>query len=109
MSHYGPLLIGVLVIVIAYVAFMQKFFDDGIPVAIALGVAAFSVFVLPKVPHSPVACLSHKATPCTGSHLDAVMWAAFVVPLIAAVLYKMRRGDKRGVTGSRSVFRRGRR
>ena len=86
---------------------MHRLFGDLVPAVIMLGTAAFVIWVLPSVPHSPVACLAaHGKDPCTGTQLDWLAGLAFVLPAALAVAYKTRRGDGRGVTGTRPVFRR---
>jgi hypothetical protein len=53
-----------------------------------------------------VAVAAHGKDPCTGTQLDWLVGLAFVLPAALAVAYKARRGDRRGVTGTRPVFRR---
>jgi hypothetical protein len=82
------------------------------PVLIFLAVAASMIWIGPVVPHSPVSCIANGRH-CTQRQLDGqVPWALgldFVLPGVLCVAYKERRGDKRGVTGTRPVFRRRRR
>ena len=102
-THAGhrDLIIGLAVVVPLLLIVMQVMFGDGIPAAIFLGVAAFDVWVLPRFPSSPVACLNVKPQGCTGRGLDWVIWTAFVIPIGLAVLYKQLRGDTRSETGTR--------
>ena len=79
---------------------------DLVPVLIILGTAAFTVYVLPAFPHAPVACLATRQGCTTDPELNWVIGLAFLLPVGLAVAYKTLRGDKRGATGTRPVFRR---
>ena len=79
---------------------------DLVPVLIILGTAALTVYVLPAFPHSPVACLAARRGCTTDREIPWVIGLAFVLPIGLAVAYKTLRGDRRGSTGTRPVFRR---
>ena len=100
-------IIAAVAVLVPLVLLVMRRIGDLVPAVIMLGTGAFVVWVLPSVPYSPVACLAaHGKDPCTGTQLDWLVGLAFVLPAALAVAYKARRGDRRGVTGTRPVFRR---
>lgn len=88
-------------ITLALVLFAMHRIGDLVPAVIFLGLAAFAVFVLPGFPASPVACLRTPTGCVTHAEMIRLVIAAFLVPVGAAVVYKMLRGDKPGRTGKR--------
>jgi hypothetical protein len=93
------LVFAIALIVLIPIALLGHRIGDLLPMLAFFAVAAFDVFAVPSVPGSPIACMDHRSNPCAG-HQAAVIGWCFVAPLAAAVVIKMLRGDKRGVTGT---------
>jgi len=104
----GGAAVALLVLVPALLFAMHRL-GDLVPAVIMLGLAALAVWAVPRFPSSPIACLDTRAGCRTDHQLTWLCALAFIVPLGAAVGYKARRSDKPGFTGTRPVFRRGRR
>ena len=94
-----------LAVFVLLVLFVMRRVGDLVPAVIMLGTAAFVVWVLPYFPGSPVAFLNDPHANPSQGQLDWLVGLAFVGPVALAAGYKARRGDKRGVTGDRPVFR----
>jgi hypothetical protein len=92
--------IGLIAGIPALLYIMHKVFSDLIPAVIMLGAAALSAFIVPRVPGSPIACLHHGGH-CTSHQVTLIFWLVILIPLLSAVAYKMARGDRRGVSGTR--------
>jgi len=84
----------------------HRFLGDLVPVLIMLGTPVFVIFILPHAPGSPVAFLRDPHAHSAQDHVTWLVGLAFLLPVALAVAYKTRRGDQRGVTGTRPVFRR---
>jgi hypothetical protein len=91
-----------LVVLVPVALVLGRCIGDLLPMLAFFAVAAFDIFAAPSIPGSPDACMNHHGS-CAG-HQAGVGWLAFGIPLAVAVAIKMRRGDKRGVTGSRPLF-----
>lgn len=94
-------------VILLYV--MHRVFGDFWPAVIMIGGAALMIWVAPLVPHSPVSCVAPR-NHCSPAQIDHqapwMLGLIFLLPLMLAVWYKSRRGDGRGTTGTRPVFRR---
>jgi hypothetical protein len=88
-----------LIIVLPVAAWLWYRTGELVPMLIMLAIAVGAIFVVPQVPHSPLACMR------TGGHCGQAqtpwMLGLVVLTLCAGLLYKRARGDRRGVKGRR--------
>jgi hypothetical protein len=73
---------------------------DVVPGLLFIAVAAFDIWIVPDVPHSPVACINGHPV-CGPSQEPWLIALVFVVPGVFMLIYKAVRGDKRGTNGAR--------
>jgi hypothetical protein len=60
-----------------------------VPWVAAVAIGVIMVFVVPHVPHSPIACLARHQACDKGSQTGWMAWLCFVVPLAVACGIKM--------------------
>jgi hypothetical protein len=90
-----------LIIFLPVAAWWWHRLGDLVPLAIGLAAAAAVIWFVPKIPRSPLACLSSPGGHCGAAQGPWILGLVIVFPLTLVVLYKAIRGDKRGVKGRR--------
>ena len=86
-----------LIVLVPVALYLMRRMGNFAEALIILGTAALVVFVLPHVPHSPVAILAHPGRKPTTAETDWVMGLAFLLPLVLGAAYsEIRRRNRRG-------------
>ena len=93
------MIIGLIAAAVLVLLIAGRFFGDFFPFLIFFGAVAFDLFIVPRFPGSPIACMRHHDDPCTGK-TTWLMGLLIVVPLCLMQLYKELRGDTRGKKGT---------
>jgi len=92
--YHGDLLIFLIIVIPLACVLMGVFFGEFVPTAIFFATAIVAVFLFPRIPGSPTACMIHHDDPCKG-RLDWVAGTCILLPLVLAETYKMRRRSAR--------------
>ncbi len=89
-----------LVIVAPVALWLGHRVGDTVPFLLGFAVAAFDIWVVPGIPHSPAACVTGHPV-CGQQQAPWLIALVFVIPLAVVIGYKLVRGDKRGSKGRR--------